>query len=158
MRMFTAIDLVIVGEGRSSKAVARTARETQNIDYIGRLSHKELAPYYRNAIAVILPSLVFETFGLVIIEAFSVGTPVLARRIGAYEELIERSGGGLLFKSVDTLGAAMKSIVENEELRAELAARGQEAVRQWWTERNVVPQYLQIIRRTAEAKFLQPKA
>ena len=53
------------------------------------------------SIALVMPSICFETFGLVIIEAFSVGTPVIASRIGVLPELVEDGVTGLLFNPGD---------------------------------------------------------
>jgi len=47
--------------------------------------------------AVIAPSVVYETFGLNLIEAMSQGVPVIAARLGALEELVKKSGAGILF-------------------------------------------------------------
>ena len=46
------------------------------------------------SIPTIVPSVCYETFGIVLIEAFRQGSPVIARRLGPFPEIVERSGGG----------------------------------------------------------------
>jgi glycosyltransferase involved in cell wall biosynthesis len=54
---------------------------------------------YEQAIAAIVPSIGFETFGNVLIEAFRAGVPVMARRLGPFPEIVELAQGGELFST-----------------------------------------------------------
>jgi len=56
-------------------------------------------PLYREALAVVMPSICFEVFPMVILEAFREGTPILARRLGPLPEIIADSQAGLLFET-----------------------------------------------------------
>ena len=69
--------------------------EKSNIEILGHVPHAQLPILYRNAVAVIVPSLNFEGAPLVVIEAFRQHTPVLARKIGALTEMVQESEGGL---------------------------------------------------------------
>ena len=66
-----------------------------NVHFVGQLSAAELAPLYRDAIAVVMPTLGHEALPLVPLEAFTTGTPAVVRRFGALEELVEETGAGL---------------------------------------------------------------
>lgn len=58
---------------------------------LGPLTHSEIIKHVRSAFAVFHPNLVFpETFGLVHAEANAVGTPVIAHRLGATPEVLDR--------------------------------------------------------------------
>jgi len=52
-------------------------------------------------LALVVPSIWYETFGLVVAEAFASGLPVIASRIGALAELVREGETGLLFKPGD---------------------------------------------------------
>ena len=120
--------------------------------FLGRVSPDELRRYYQHAVALIVPSVCFETFGIILIEAFQQSTPVLARRIGPFPEIVEAAGGGELFTTGEELVAAMRRLQGDGEYRNRLAAAGHEAYLAHYCERAVVPQYLDIVRRTAEKK------
>ena len=100
---------------------------------------------YRNAQALIVPSLCYETFGLVILEAFAQGTPVIARDLGSLPELIEPSGGGFLYSSEEELRAAIERVRKQPELRDRLGRLGRKALLQEWSEDSHVSRYLRLI-------------
>ncbi len=60
------------------------------------------------AIVLIFPSLWYETFGRVAVEAFARGTPVIAAKIGAIAELIANGQTGLHFRPGDSEDLAAK--------------------------------------------------
>jgi glycosyltransferase involved in cell wall biosynthesis len=72
---------------------------------------------------VILPSASLETFGQVIIEAFAHGTPALSSRSGAGRELIEASGAGYSYATLDELRQALAKLAD-ADLRDDLGNRG----------------------------------
>lgn len=66
-----------------------------------------------------------ESFGLVLLESWLAGTPVLVnRRSGAMRELVERSGGGLLFDGWASFSVALDRLLADAGLRASLAGAG----------------------------------
>jgi len=78
----------------------------------------------RGAVALLSPS-AFESFGLVLLEAWQAGTPVLVNGASdATRELCERSGGGLWFRTDAQFEVALHRLVESPDLRASLAQAG----------------------------------
>lgn len=55
---------------------------------------------------LVVPSVWYETFGLVVAEAFAKGTPVIASRLGALPELVDDTVNGLLVTPGDITGLA----------------------------------------------------
>lgn len=145
-------DLLIVGTGTEEPSLRALAQDNPRIRFVGAVAPDDLAPYYRHAIALLAPSLCFETFGLTLIEAFSYATPVIARRLGPFPELVEQSGGGELFESVDDLVAAMDRLHSSAPLRQQMAEAGHAAYRRTWSEAAVVPRYLDIVERARESR------
>jgi glycosyltransferase involved in cell wall biosynthesis len=94
----------------------------------------------------------YETFGIIVIESFRQGTPVIARDIGPLPEIVLRAGGGAVFKTPDELIAAMQKVQSDPAQRAAWAEAGQRAYADHYCESVVVPQYFEIIRRAAERK------
>ena len=143
-------DLVIAGDGEHAPVLRRLAEGMTNVRFLGRVAPDDLRRYYRHAIALIVPSVCFETFGIILIESFKEGTPVIARRIGPLPEIVEQSGGGELFSSGEELVAAMQRMQRDQPYRDRLASEGHQAFLDRWTERAVLPRYLDIVKRAAE--------
>ena len=142
-------DLVIAGDGEYAAALRSQAAGMTNVRFLGRISPDDLSRYYRHSIATVVPSVCYETFGIVLIEAFRQGAPVIARRLGPFPEIVERSGGGELFHTVEELVAAMKRIQSDPSHRRRLAEAGYRGYVERWSESAVIPQYLGIVRRAA---------
>jgi glycosyltransferase involved in cell wall biosynthesis len=82
---------------------------------------------------VLVPSLGYEVFPLVVLEAFAQGTPVVARDLGPLAEIVRGSGGGLLFGDDAGLRDALRRLHEDAALRQGLGAAGRRAWQERWT-------------------------
>jgi glycosyltransferase involved in cell wall biosynthesis len=147
-RRYPEADLLIAGDGTHGPTLQKAAADVPGVRFLGRLSVEELHRHYAHALAVIVPSVGFETFGIIIIEAFRHGTPVIARRIGPFPEIVESCGGGLLFRNVEELGAAMRRLQQDDSLRADLGRRARRGFLENWTEDVIVPRYLKLVRQS----------
>jgi glycosyltransferase involved in cell wall biosynthesis len=88
------VNLKIAGQGPLLEALSK--RHRPNIEFVGHKSGKELHDYIRKAMFVIVPSIWYENNPMAILEACTLGTPVIAGRIGGIPELIEDSRTGFL--------------------------------------------------------------
>ena len=138
-------DLLIAGDGAYKATLEAQAKESANIQFLGRLSQDGLADLYRSAIAVIVPSICYETFGIIIIEAFSHKTPVIANDLGALPEVVDDSQGGFVYRTEDELVDAMKKLAADPSLRDEIGEKGHQAYLKYWNEEPHLDQYLQLI-------------
>jgi glycosyltransferase involved in cell wall biosynthesis len=75
---------------------------------LGALKVDEVHTEMQRARALVVPSIWYETFGLVVVEAFAAGTPVIASRIGVLPGLVEDGATGLLFEPGDAQDLARK--------------------------------------------------
>jgi glycosyltransferase involved in cell wall biosynthesis len=77
----------------------------------------------RRCLALVAPSVWPEPFGMVIIETFASGRPVIASRVGGMAKLVEEGVSGLLVPPGDAamLRAAMASMLNDDRLVARLA-------------------------------------
>ncbi len=146
---YTRADLVIAGDGEYAAELRSLAAGMPNVRFVGRVAPEDLSRYYQHAIATIVPSVCYETFGIVLIEAFRQGSPVIARRLGPFPEIVERSGGGELFQTTEDLVQAMQRLQDDASHRSRLARAGYRGYVERWSESAVVPQYLGIVRRAA---------
>ncbi|MDA8745626.1 glycosyltransferase [Rubripirellula amarantea] len=113
--------LIIAGEGPLETDVRHACDNNANIEFVGRQSSAEVQRLMSAATATIVPSVCYETFGLVAAESFAVGTPVLASNLGALAELIRPGENGFTFQpgNPDSLAAAIDQIKTSnpDELR-----------------------------------------
>ena len=121
-RMVEAASIQVAGTGPEAGVLA----SVPNIKALGALSRDEVRLRMCGAIALLMPSIWYETFGMVAIEAFAAGLPVIASRIGSLAALVEDRVTGLLFDPGDpaSLADAMCWALEHP---AEMAAMGKAA-------------------------------
>ena len=120
-------DLLIAGNGEYEQTLRDQAQGHPRVKFLGRLAPEALPAFYQHARALIVPSLCYETFGIIIIEAFRMGTPVLARRLGPFPEIIAK-GGGLLFDGTDELEAAIDAIQSDRNYRETLSRQARQGI------------------------------
>lgn len=145
-------ELWIVGAGDYEPELRRLAAGRPRVRFLGARSSEQLRTLYREALAVVVPSVCYETFGIILLEAFREGTPVIARRLGPFTEIVEGSGGGLLFEGDDDLRRALATLASDPARRAALGEAGHRALLATWTESVVLKNYFGVIRRVAEKK------
>lgn len=145
-RDFPDADLVIAGDGDYAPTLRGLAEGLPNVRFLGRIAPEALRRYYQHAIALVVPSVCFETFGIVIIEAFRQRTPVVARRLGPFPEIVEQSGGGELFETASELRAALHRLRDDPVHRQRLADAGYRGYVERWSESAVIPRYLELVR------------
>jgi glycosyltransferase involved in cell wall biosynthesis len=135
--MLSAVDipLVITGAvGWGNKTEAKRLEELRTEGTVGlngtrRIYHFEyvslpmLVTLIRGARAVIFPSL-YEGFGLPVLEAMLLGTPVVTSRASSLPEI---AGDAALYVNpyeIDEIAQAIKTITADADLRSELVRRG----------------------------------
>jgi glycosyltransferase involved in cell wall biosynthesis len=141
-------DLLIAGAGAHEPALRAIAGGSPHIHFLGHLPPDRLAPLYRYAIAHIASSVCFETFGNTLVEAFRQRTPVIARNIGPFPEIVAHAGAGELFDDAQGLRAALVRFASDRAHRDRLGAAGRAAYEATWSEEAIIPRYLDIIERT----------
>jgi len=149
----TGIDLLVAGTGNYDRELRQMAAGNSNIKFLGALPQKKLGPLYYHALACLVPSVTYETFGIIMIEAFARKTPVIARALGAFPEVIDDSGGGYVYRTDDELLSAIQRIANSPRLRAELGEKGYRAFIEKWSKEAHLELYFDILRKTALAKF-----
>jgi glycosyltransferase involved in cell wall biosynthesis len=105
--------LRVAGEGPEYAALHNAAGP--QVVFLGQLSHDSILNEMRRAALVALPSLWYEGFPMVVLEAFACATPVVASRLGALREIVEDGTTGLLFTAgdADELGKCVKYLLSD---------------------------------------------
>ena len=89
-RAINDFKLVLIGQGMHSGEINRLLDETGGVDdvyLLGEVSKEDLVNLYAGAAALVMPSLA-EGFGLPVIEAQAQGTPVIARPVPAFRDVL----------------------------------------------------------------------
>lgn len=89
-----------VDEDYWRERIAPMVAMNPNVEYVGEIGEHEKAAFLGNACALLVPIDWPEPFGLVMIEAMSCGTPVIAFRRGSVPEVIEEGRSGFMVENV----------------------------------------------------------
>ncbi|MFN8533348.1 MAG: glycosyltransferase family 4 protein [Dehalococcoidia bacterium] len=144
-RRWDRADLLVAGDGEYGEALRREADGCGRIRFLGRLDQAALARLYRGARALIVPSICYEVFGIVILEAFAMGTPAIVRDLGALPEVIADSDGGVTYRTDEELLAALERLLDDRAERDRLGENGHHAFHSRWTTRPHLAQYYAIV-------------
>ena len=146
-------DLLVAGTGREEGALRARAAGNPRVKFLGPLPQSRLGAIYYHARACIVPSITYETFGMIIIEAFARKTPAIVRDLGALPEVVHDSGGGFTYRSDAELLAAIARLIGSPALRSELGERGYQAFVRWWSREAHLEMYFDMLRQVALRRF-----
>ena len=128
--------LIIVGpgtrlRGKYEKEVARSG--LKDVVFVGGKPQRELPQYYKTADVFCAPATGLESFGIVLLEAMAMGKPIVATDIEGYNSVLTHGVEGLLVppKNEEVLARALVSLLTNEPLRQEMAARAKLKAREY---------------------------
>ncbi|GGY44405.1 glycosyltransferase family 4 protein [Parvularcula lutaonensis] len=144
-------DLLIAGDGAYKDELLRIEPENSRVRWLGRLDPQEMGTYYRKALAVVTPSRCHEVFPLVSIEAFRAGTPIIARDLGAYREIVQETGAGFLFEKPEHIIDAVRKLMEGDT-RERLGRLALEKFESRWSEDVAMKAYFDLLIGIAEKK------
>jgi len=145
-------DLVVVGTGNYESELRGQAEGVERVHFAGWVAQADIGPYYRHALAALVPSTTFETFGIIVIEAYARGVPVIVRDLGALPEVVREGRGGLVFGSPAELGSHLERVASDENFRRELGETGHRSYLEKWTPDSHIHRYEEIIERVRRAK------
>jgi glycosyltransferase involved in cell wall biosynthesis len=98
---------------------------------------------------------VLEPFGMTAIEAMACQCPVVASRVGGFQEIIEEGQNGFLYEANNTLEAIgkIKTLLDSISERDHLVANGRSTVQAIYSADKVVEKYLQVLEELAGQKL-----
>ena len=124
MQKVTNNNIQLTVAGISESEVPEHAK-LNNITYLGWMNSKDLIPYFTHADALVLPSR-WEGFPMVVLEAMSLGVPVIASNCTSLSEAVKHNVTGILFSVSDSDG--LSDIISNTSIGAlqEMGRSGRE--------------------------------
>jgi glycosyltransferase involved in cell wall biosynthesis len=108
-RRLPGVTFVIAGDGPERASLELQAAGLTNLTFVGRLDPAAVERLLSSAFVVIVPSTWPEPFGVVVLEAWRAGVPVIVSRRGALPEIVEDGRTGLIVppSDVDVTAAAI---------------------------------------------------
>lgn len=140
MSKLADVNLHVIGSGPQDAALDGCPQ----LHRLGFLSRGEILERMRRAAYLVMPSIWYETFGLVAVEAFASGLPVIASRLGAMAELVDDGETGLLFEPGSATDLAAK-IAWAEDHPEEMRRMGRNARRRYEAEFTAEANYAQLM-------------
>jgi glycosyltransferase involved in cell wall biosynthesis len=123
----------IIGDGPEGERLRAIA--PRNVVFRGWLEHKEVLERIKRASAVAVPSRWFEGFPMIVPEAFSAGTPVIASRIGSLSEIVEDGISGMT-RAVDdhpSWREAIQLVIDAPHIARSLGQRARQVFEEKYT-------------------------
>ncbi|MDD2487568.1 MAG: glycosyltransferase family 4 protein [Candidatus Gracilibacteria bacterium] len=116
---FPGLKLFIAGDGDEKEKLMKMSDNEKNIIFLGEISPDKVNAYY-NMATVFLFTSVIDAFGLTIIEAMSVGKPVVSVSVGGPLEIIENGINGFLAEDESDFISKIELLLGNESLRTQI--------------------------------------
>ena len=151
-RQLPDVDLVVAGSGTYERQLREMAGPAPNIRFVGRADVQQLHHLYRGAVATIVPSLCYETFGIIVAESFATSTPVIVRDHSSLREFIEQHGGGFTFSNDEELREAIDRLRNDRELNDRLGRDGRAAYEAEFAEPQFIRHYLEVVRQLLDTR------
>jgi glycosyltransferase involved in cell wall biosynthesis len=111
--------IMIAGEGPEREHLDELCLKSgcQNVEFLGYVTRERLLDMVGKAMCIVMPSVCYENFPYAVLEAFALGKPVIASRMGGMPEAVRDGQTGLLFEAGDALALSdrMKYLHNNRE-------------------------------------------
>lgn len=129
------------------------AQHVTGIEFVGYVSPERLPAFYHQAHIFCAPSLGYESFGIVLLEAMAAGLPIVASNIAGYRTVLTDGQEGRLTPpgQPECLAEALRQLLDQPQQRQEMGQRGRLKASQYnWDQ--IVDQILELYRETIELK------
>lgn len=142
------VQLVIVGDGEERAALEVLATQldlTERVRFLGTLTGPAKAYVLQNARFGVVPSRQWEAFGLVVLEGYASGLPMLATDMPGLADLVRPEQTGLLVppEAPEVLAAALGRLFADDALVQRMSAKARQVVQEYdW--RNIAMRHLEL--------------
>jgi phosphatidylinositol alpha-mannosyltransferase len=104
-----------------------------DVSFTGYAKYADLPRYYKTADIVCFPATGRESFGIVLLEAMSVGKPIIASNINGYNSVLDDGVEGIAIppKNVEKLAEAILKLGKDKSLREQMSDKGKAKAAQY---------------------------
>lgn len=138
--------LTLIGDGPEAERLHTLSESIPNVTFTGSLNRTEVMQHLQRCRAMVFPSRSYEGGPTVILEAFACGTPVVASRMGAAEEILRHGENGLFFEPNDIQGLArsLKELQASPEEALRMGRNAQQDVEKHYRAESAYPRLVTI--------------
>lgn len=128
--------LYIAGDGPEKEEVIKYIKENKmdkKVKLLGFLNKQEVINYVKNSRFVVLPSICNENCPYSIIEALTLGKPVIASKVGGVPELVKAEENGLVYKydDIEDLTNKLNRLFEDDKLVKEYSKNAKDSSKEY---------------------------
>jgi phosphatidylinositol alpha-mannosyltransferase len=131
-RAVPGVRFLVAGRGETGPAEVREllGDDADAVEFLGGITDEEKARLLASADVYCAPQTGGESFGIVLVEAMSAGTAVVASDLGAFRRVLADGDAGVLFRTGDSadLSRTLVDLLADDDRRARVAAAGEAAV------------------------------
>ncbi len=133
LKVYPHLMLEIIGDGEEKAELRSQIRELKIEHHVTLLGRKENPENYSKKWNLFVSSSIAETFGIVFLEAYKVGLPVVATSVGGVPDVVENNKTGLLVPARDSeaLSKAILEVLNRPALAAKLKRGGQAKLKEF---------------------------
>jgi glycosyltransferase involved in cell wall biosynthesis len=133
---------------RALKRKLADAGLSRDVEFRPNVTREEKIAFLQGLTLFSVPTVYPEAFGLFLIEALAAGVPVVQPRRAAFPEVIEATGGGVLFESgrAGALADAWELLLMNPAKARELGAHGRAVVQREYSMTRMAERFLDVTR------------
>jgi len=145
-----SVHLLICGHG-SSENIERIRRLASGFNLNGNIHlsgfRNDISPLLKNTDILLIASQVFESFGLVAVEAMACAVPVVATKVGAIPEVVINNEGGYCVAKDDVNNYAdyIIKLLTDDGLRIEQGKKGLQRYNRFFTGERMAKEYAKLI-------------
>jgi len=128
--------LIAVGPGvrlrnKYEKRIRRSGLD--DVVFAGYATYADLPRYYKTADIVCFPNTGWESFGVVLLEAMSIGKPIIASAIDGFNCVLSDGVEGIAVppRDTDKLAEALFKLIKDESLRERMGESGKPKAQQY---------------------------
>jgi glycosyltransferase involved in cell wall biosynthesis len=132
----------------------KSAGVADRFEFAGELDRPAKIAFLQSLDVISVPTVYHESKGISVLEAFANGVPAVLPRHGAFPEMIEATGAGLLCEPLNpqALADAIARLATDRQLSAEYGRRGYEAIRELHTAQRMAERHVELYRRVAAGR------
>ncbi len=138
-----------------ARAILRNAGLEQEFEYRGEVDRSGKIAFLQELDVLSVPTPYHEPKALFLMEAMACGVPVVQPRVGAFPEIVGKTGGGLIVDAdPDAIADGILAVKRDPDLARRLGSAGAHGVRQHYTVQRMADQVETVYREVAGARIV----